>query len=657
MDNKRNLQICFAWHPSDEEVVKPIVKYASDILSKNPSMPFSRNINIPIRYISCLTKLVPDISYLNNYESDTIVFVFVGVNIISDDKWFDFIEKLPSSGHKFKKVAIIALDKYAFKLNDAYDVENFIRYKDYKDKIREIFVAMAHVIYMHITDFSIDESVRIRLFLSHTKADKDVVKLVKNFKRYLDGKTTIKNFFDATDILPGEKTGNELETAIEDTTFIAFQSDHYAQSYWCQKEVLKAKEKSRPMITVDTIQTVEDRGFPYLENIPRIRIDVGGEIDYVNILVSAIVETLRCRIHQWNNSVGENIINLSRPPEMNDVLKACKNSKKIAYPEPMLFPDEVSLLKSVGEVNFVVPHEQNSCFKGKRIGISVSDSDDEDMLGVGISHRQLEQLSKGLAEKMMGGQAKLIYGGDFRKDGITTFLLEEARILQDRSKSKEVYYEVNSAWPLYLERSDNTKKWIAEAKGIADIVTHPLPDDLNEIIIDNEQFAPVTTSRNRYMRSRSLTAMRTCMVNRDDARVFACGKTKLYTGCMPGVLEEFLIAYSLHKPIYLLGSYGGVTKKICDFLLGRNRNLPDELTEKWQMENNSGLSDIWNKYSNDGYHMPTFEQELKVVTLESISRCNGLSVEDNTKLFNSVFVDEACDLIEKGMMNYAVSRR
>ena len=648
MNNGQNLQICFAWHPLDEGTVKPILNYSSDILSRNPKMPFSRNINIPVRYLTSLTKAVPDISYLKDCESDTIVFVFVGRNIVSDDKWFDFVEMLPRKKN-YKKVAIIALDKYAFKLNDAYDVENFIRYKDYKDKTREIFVAMAHVIYMQIADSNIDKDVRIRLFLSHTKADKYAVQLVRNFKRYLDGRTTIKNFFDATDILPGEKTGDELERAIEDTTFIAFQSDNYAQSYWCQKEVLKAKEKNRPMIAVDTIQTVEDRGFPYLGNTPRVRIDVNGKADYINILVNAIVETLRFRMYQWRYSEDKNIIKLSRPPEMQDVVKACKEKKKIAYPEPKLFLDEESFLKNAGEVEFVLPHEQYTHLRGKRIGISISDSDEEDMLRVGIRNRQLEQLSKMIAERLMGGQAKLIYGGDFRRNGITTFILEEVRILQDRSKS-ENYYEVNSAWPLYLKQDAKTNDWLAEAKGIAEIIKHDIPDDLKGKVLDSDHFVSPKTLLDKYAWSRSLTAMRESMICKDDARIFACGKLCQYKGCMPGVLEEFLIAYKCRKPIYLLGAYGGITKILCEFLLQKHDKLPCELTRKWQEENTSGLNELWGMYSKFGVELFSFEDELKSVTLEELSKNNGLEVEENIKLFNTFFVDDACYFIEKGMM-------
>ena len=273
------------------------------------------------------------------------------------------------------------------------------------------------------------------------------------------------------------------------------------------------------------------------------------------------------------------------------------------------------------------------------------------MLRVGICNRQVEQLSKMIAERLMGGQAKLIYGGDFRRNGITTFILEEARILQDRSKSKKIYYEVNSAWPLHLKQDVKTINWLAEAKGIAEIIKHDIPDDLVGKVLDFDHFVSPKTLLDKYAWSRSLTAMRENMIGKDDARIFACGKLCQYKGCMPGVLEEFLIAYKCRKPIYLLGAYGGITKKLCEFLVQKHKKLPCELTREWQEKNTSGLNELWEMYSKFDAELLSFEDELKSVTLEEISNSNGLEIEENIKLFNTFFVDDACYYIEKGLMN------
>lgn len=647
MLDRNNLQICFFWHPLDESEAKPLVEYSFKMLFKAPKLPFSRNISIPIRTVTSKSKAVPDVSFLKGQEGKTVAYVFVGANVVADDQWYNFAKELSRKG--FKKIVVIALDRHAFKLTEAYGGENFIRYSEYDDKVREVFIAVMHMLYMYGINKDKVPGRRIRLFLSHTKADTYAVDMVRDFKQYLDGNTTIRNFFDVTDIRPGGNTEKELEKSIGESTFLAFQSDCYAQSYWCQKEVLLAKRQHKPMIIVDMIQECEDRGFPYLENVIRIRVNDNNKTEYIRILVTAIVETIRFQFYQWRyNSVG-NEIRLSRPPEFTDVIKASEGKKKeIIYPEPMLFPDELTYLRIAGKPKMKVPHEMLSCLKGKRIGISISDSDDEDMLRVGIEKEQIEQLSKLLAEKIMGAEARLVYGGDFRRDGITTFLLDEARILQNRNKTHDIYYEVNSAWPLYLKRDDSTIQWLAESREIAEVERHKLPKDLSSKTVSEDQYVPPDTILNKYLWSCSFTAMRESMIKKDDARIFAGGKLYGYKSCMPGVLEEFLIAIRNSKPVYLLGSYGGITRKLCEYLLG-NGQLPKELTEEWQLENTFELTGVWKEYEKKGNGVPKFEEELKRISIEQVSNCNGLSVEENMTLFNTCFIDEAFYLIEKGM--------
>ena len=65
---------------------------------------------------------------------------------------------------------------------------------------------------------------------------------------------------------------------------------------------------------------------------------------------------------------------------------------------------------------------------------------------------------------------------------------------------------------------------------------------------------------------------------------------------MPGILEEVLIAVEKRKPVYLLGGFGGITERICRYIL--TGKLPEELTQKWQINNCDEYSKLIKKYTD-----------------------------------------------------------
>ena len=70
-------------------------------------------------------------------------------------------------------------------------------------------------------------------------------------------------------------------------------------------------------------------------------------------------------------------------------------------------------------------------------------------------------------------------------------------------------------------------------------------------LIQNEElFLEPNCPENKYIWSRCLTEMREESIHFSAIRVFAGGKFENYLGKMPGVLEEFLIAYKEEKVIF-----------------------------------------------------------------------------------------------------------
>ena len=106
----------------------------------------------------------------------------------------------------------------------------------------------------------------------------------------------MQNFFDTTDIAPGYKFDTEICGYIKDSTIIAIHSDSYSSRYWCQREIICAKENKRPLLAVNCLNDFEDRRFTYSSNIPVINIsnnDYSNKTAHLRILSFSLLETIR----------------------------------------------------------------------------------------------------------------------------------------------------------------------------------------------------------------------------------------------------------------------------------------------------------------------------------------------------------------------------
>lgn len=231
-----------------------------------------------------------------------------------------------------------------------------------------------------------------------------------------------------------------------------------------------------------------------------------------------------------------------------------------------------------------------------------------------------------------------------RRDGYTEQLLQEAQILKERLRTTDIYLKNYIAWPIYLNDTLEVKKWKAWYRGLLEMKEIPIDETIFELVETDKKFLPPDTINNKYIWSKSLTKMRYEMIKNCEARICAGGRKTGYKGRMPGVLEEILIASELGIPLYLLGGFGGVVHDVCE-LLQHNR-CPDSLTEQWQESNNKGYRELLQNYDEKGEKLDYLEIQNK---LRYIELNNGLSTEENEILFNTVFVDEAVQLILKGL--------
>lgn len=661
------LSVIFVWHPADANTVFPIVEHCFSQLSRDVNKPFSRSMNLPIFFRTTFIKGVPT---KIDFESDkTIIFVFVSKEFV-DELWIDYIKAIPESDNI--TVIPIAIDKLALEFSDVFDNKNFIRAYEFDPLYINdyIFIAITHEIYRRALNKSNQKTVMgkdnaIKIFLSHAKDGKNGIRLARDLKDFIDN-SLMRNFFDATDIAPGYKFDEEIIRNIKESTIIAIHSDIYSSRYWCQMEILCAKENNRPMIAVDTLEEFEDRSFPFASNVPGIHVHVNDattKADLLRILSSTLLETVRffyseLLLKEYINAgwIEPNVEIQSRPPEVSDIEKIifydgniikCKQNH-IVYPDPPLYSEELNFLNKLG-IKISTPLTIDFYpLRGKNIGISISDPSDEELIRIGQNSKHLLQLSQDIARHLLARNATLIYGGDLRPNGFTQFIFDEAQVLKTRIQKSNIKIKNYIAWPIYKNDTVDIKCWKAKYRTVAEMAEISYPEDVKDLIPSEDIFLPPTNSPSLFVWSRCLTEMRKKMIDDCDVRICAGGKHNGYKGKMPGVLEEIIIAIEMKRPLFLLGGFGGITSSVCKLI--QTKIVPEELTRDWQIQNNPGYTELLDFFSSrDLQYSVNYNSITELIKNANLK--NGLCKEDNDRLFTTQFIDEALNLVFKGLRN------
>ncbi len=303
-----------------------------------------------------------------------------------------------------------------------------------------------------------------------------------------------------------------------------------------------------------------------------------------------------------------------------------------------------NLSESIAEQKLNEKREfSKSLFYGKRFAISVSPSEEIEELG--LSDQHLDDISIEIARYLIVNGATLLYGGDLKKGFTELFsaLAYQYKYLNDKEPRFENYIHF-----LNVKKVTNDEKAnLLRKQVVAKYLDSPL--HLKNVNID-EVVNPQNILFDRYVTAESLSAMRIKMADESDARIILGGRLKGFTGYFPGIIEEAYHSLNANKPLYLLGGFGGASKSIIEIILGAN---PKQLTNEFQFDT-PFLNEFRNFCKDKSIVKLDYDfifNFFKGLTLESLSKKNGLSVEENQILFESTNIHEIVFLIIKGLQS------
>lgn len=313
--------------------------------------------------------------------------------------------------------------------------------------------------------------------------------------------------------------------------------------------------------------------------------------------------------------------------------------------------------------------------------------------GFGIEH--LRELIVLLVRPLVRQGASLAYGGDWqeRKDNFTYDLLRLVSTEQDEAAQREETGDAAdtlpigrlynySAWPYYLSITPSLEAlWINSCRIVRvdqSMAGIPPSEQIPEGDFDPERDISRKPCNVPLNRAICLSAMRrlatdgatltspdvprTESIPPVSARIVLGGKLCGFSGFMPGIFEEVLLALERQTPLFLLGGFGGATEAITNALLAfPGAPFPDELVLDWQIKHTPNLRALKNLRGPLPPSPDVIDTEAGLARLQtaiSTARGNlalalgtGLDAEDTRELMSTCDMCRATALVHKGLIN------
>jgi hypothetical protein len=305
-------------------------------------------------------------------EAETTVVVALGDGCMAhDDQWRDYIRDLSSQSDAVglgMRLIPVAFER------DALDLapENALRFDKWPGdhasrKLRlvseltfELCRMLRHYLeHLRRPTDSIDELDHylepVRVFISHSKHDDLGEPIAKALRGHLHAGHGLSSFFDVHDIPAGLRFERVLLRRVAQSAVVAIHTDSYSSREWCRREIIEAKRFSVPLVVANCIGDRDERGFPYLGNVPIVRMDP-VLVDRMDIVVARLLDEVlkdflwKCRVSVVGGKAAAAIF-LPHPPELISLASLPTEEDDptplVVYPDPPLSREEERLFEIV----------------------------------------------------------------------------------------------------------------------------------------------------------------------------------------------------------------------------------------------------------------------------------------------------------------------
>lgn len=291
--------------------------------------------------------------------------------------------------------------------------------------------------------------------------------------------------------------------------------------------------------------------------------------------------------------------------------------------------------------------------EGRVVNLSISQGEDAQRFG--LTPSQVNRVTLQIAAALLGQGASLVFGHDWRRDGVMEAIYGFARQVQAPAPLAPEQ-SVDDRQPLlrnllpWPEAPFLPERDIEQLSSTLKVERAGLPPEL--LPFGGEACLSDSSQRvYRYLRARGLTFLRRRLNDESHARVCVGGRRSGYEGRYPGVVEEAFFAIAAGKPLYLAGFLGGAAEQVIDAVGGKRMTdefcrptgiqalydappIP-ETSQGTQADRTVDPEAVWGTFAATG--------------ITALGRANGLSQEENEELFHTPAIERAIELVLAGL--------
>ena len=370
--------IFVVWHPSfkdGERIATAIRAHFRQEVFKNASGGLG--IDVFCRFDPSNGYQVPHAVNLNG-SYFTAVVILIDLNLACSSDWKQYIQSITeqTKNSEFSKVIFpVLIDSGS--VNKICLKEQALCWHLWKGNIeqrqnkliQELKVEFCRMLRHHVehidhTNESNVEEKRRRyiekfgVFLSYSNHDSHGEKIAVNIRKGIQEHFPALTVFVANRGIPaGMQFNDVLLDKVRSCAVVVMHTDSYSSREWCRREVIEAKLNSSPMVVANCIDKYEDCVFPYLGNVPNIRIDnrnVNKRLDLlIRLLLDELFKDLLCLYQEKIIDIAQHpdVMLISRPPELMCLVQSQSTTDSlplfILYPDPPLSFEEKNLFLKI----------------------------------------------------------------------------------------------------------------------------------------------------------------------------------------------------------------------------------------------------------------------------------------------------------------------
>lgn len=370
------------WHPSfelGERIANAMMQHFRRDLYKN----IVGGAGIPVVFRNaCMPDNDIPISINPEDSEASAIIALVDDNLCESQSWIDYVKGLSekteeSNKNGFNNILFpVSFNKEA--LHKVNLNEQALRWDSWKGDdnektmrlISELTYEFCRMLRHHLAQLENPSNKnlenylkKVQIFLSHSKHDSDGTEIATSIRKRIHAGHGLSSFFDVNDIPAGLRFDEVLLAQVRISAMIAIHTDSYSSREWCRKEIIEAKAWNVPLVVANSINNMDERGFPYMGNVPVVRLgyDV-ADVSRIDIVISRLLDEVlkdflwRCQTHEIKKQLPSRAFLIPRPPELislscipegPELTDTASTETILIYPDPPLSTEEERLINRV----------------------------------------------------------------------------------------------------------------------------------------------------------------------------------------------------------------------------------------------------------------------------------------------------------------------